>query len=144
MVLFGLALAAMNTAFYSSLAYLPIGVAVTVEFLGPLTLAAVLSRRPRDVAAVLAAGLGVALVSGATDATWGRFEPIGLLWAAVAGAMWAAYIVLSQRTGTLFNGLDGLALALVVLDRRRRAVRALLGRQVDAARSWVSASASPC
>ena len=113
-VLFGLALAAMNTAFYSSLAYLPIGVAVTVEFLGPLTLAAVLSRRPRDVAAVLAAGLGVALVSGATGASWGRFEPIGLFWAAVAGAMWAAYIVLSQRTGTLFTGLDGLALALVV------------------------------
>ena len=113
-VLFGLALAAMNTAFYSSLAYLPIGVAVTVEFLGPLTLAAVLSRRPRDVAAVLAAGLGVALVSGATGASWGRFEPIGLFWAAVAGAMWAAYIVLSQRTGTLFSGLDGLALALVV------------------------------
>ena len=104
----------MNTAFYSSLAYLPIGVAVTIEFLGPLTLAAVLSRRPRDIAAVLAAGLGVALVSGATDATWGRFEPIGLFWAATAGAMWAAYIVLSQRTGTLFNGLDGLALALVV------------------------------
>ena len=113
-VLFGLALAAMNTAFYSSLAYLPIGVAVTVEFLGPLTLAAVLSRRPRDVAAVLAAGLGVALGSGATGASWGRFEPIGLFWAAVAGAMWAAYIVLSQRTGTLFTGLDGLALALVV------------------------------
>lgn len=113
-VLFGLALAAMNTAFYSSLAYLPIGVAVTVEFLGPLTLAAVLSRRPRDVAAVLAAGLGVALVSGATGASWGRFEPIGLFWAAAAGAMWAAYIVLSQRTGTLFTGLDGLALALVV------------------------------
>lgn len=113
-VVFGLALAAMNAAFYSSLAYLPIGVAVTVEFLGPLTLAAVLSRRPRDIVAVLAAGLGVALVSGATGATWDRFEPIGLFWALVAGAMWAAYIMLSQRTGTLFTGLDGLALALVV------------------------------
>ncbi|GAA6526734.1 EamA family transporter [Intrasporangium sp. DVR] len=113
-VLFGLALAAMNTAFYSSLAYLPIGVAVTVEFLGPLALAAVLSRRPRDIAAVLAAGLGVALVSGATDATWGRFEPIGLFWAGAAGVMWAAYIVLSQRTGSLFDGLDGLAVALIV------------------------------
>ncbi|ADU48186.1 EamA family transporter [Intrasporangium calvum] len=113
-VLFGVALAAMNTAFYSSLAYLPIGVAVTVEFLGPLALAAVLSRRPRDLTAVLAAGLGVALVSGATDATWGRFEPIGLLWAGAAGVLWAAYIVLSQRTGTLFDGVDGLAVALVV------------------------------
>ncbi len=112
--LFGLALAAMNTAFYSSLAYLPIGVAVTVEFLGPLTLAAILSRRVRDFSAVVAAAIGVALVSGALDATWGRFEPIGLFWAAVAGAMWAAYIVLSQRTGAEFESLDGLALALIV------------------------------
>ncbi|MEO7754671.1 MAG: EamA family transporter [Terracoccus sp.] len=114
MVLFGLALAAMNTAFYASLEYLPIGVAVTVEFLGPLTLAAVLSRRPRDLAAVLAAAVGVALVSGAAGADWGRFAPVGLAWAAVAGAMWAAYIMLSQRTGTAFAGLDGLALALIV------------------------------
>jgi len=113
-VLFGLALAAMNTAFYSALAHLPIGVAVTVEFLGPLTLAAVLSRRAHDFIAVAAAAVGVALVSGALDATWGRFEPIGLFWAAVAGVMWAAYIVLSQRTGVLFEGLDGLALALAV------------------------------
>ena len=113
-VLFGVALAAMNPAFYSSLAYLPIGVAVTVEFLGPLALAAVLSRRLRDLTSVLAAGLGVALVSGATDATWGRFEPIGLLWAGAAGVLWAAYIVLSQRTGRLFDGVDGLAVALVV------------------------------
>lgn len=113
-VLFGLALAAMNTAFYASLAYLPIGVAVTIEFLGPLTLAAVLSRRPRDFVAVAAAAVGVALVSGAFDASWGRFDRIGIAFAALAGAMWAAYIVLSQRTGKAFEGLDGLALALIV------------------------------
>ncbi|EWT02872.1 membrane protein [Intrasporangium oryzae NRRL B-24470] len=113
-LLFGLALAAMNTAFYASLAHLPIGVAVTIEFLGPLTLAAVLSRRPTDFAAVAAAALGVALVSGAFDASWDRYDPIGIVFAAIAGAMWAAYIVLSQRTGRAFAGLDGLALALIV------------------------------
>ena len=113
-VLFGLALAAMNTAFYASLAYLPIGVAVTIEFLGPLGLAAVLSRRPRDFVAVAAATLGVALVSGAVDSSWNRFDRIGILFAATAGLMWAAYIVLSQRTGKAFRGLDGLALALIV------------------------------
>jgi inner membrane transporter RhtA len=113
-VLFGLALAAMNTTFYASLAFLPIGVAVTIEFLGPLTLAAVLSRRPRDLLAVLAAGLGVALVSGAFDNAWDGFDKVGIAFAATAGAMWAAYIVLSQRTGRAFAGLDGLALALVV------------------------------
>ncbi len=113
-LLFGLVLAAMNAAFYASLASLPIGVAVTVEFLGPLTLAAVLSRRPRDLLAVLAAAAGVVLVSGALGAAWDRFDHVGIAWAATAGAMWAAYIVLSQRTGSAFEGLDGLALALVV------------------------------
>ena len=113
-VLFGLALAAMNTAFYASLAYLPIGVAVTIEFLGPLGLAAILSRRPRDFAAVAAAAIGVALVSGALGSSWARFAPLGILFAAIAGVMWAAYIVLSQRTGKAFQGLDGLALALIV------------------------------
>lgn len=113
-VLFGLALAAMNTAFYASLAHVPIGVAVTIEFLGPLTLAAALSRRLRDIGAVVAAGLGVALVSGALDASWGRFPAIGIGYALLAGALWAAYIVLSQRTGRAFEGLDGLAIALVV------------------------------
>jgi inner membrane transporter RhtA len=111
---FGAALALMNLAFYASLGHLPIGVAVTIEFLGPLTLAAVLSRRPRDLLAVLAAGLGVALVSGAFDSGWDRFDKVGIAFAATAGAMWAAYIVLSQRTGRAFAGLDGLALALVV------------------------------
>lgn len=113
-LLFGLALAAMNTAFYMSLAYLPIGVAVTIEFLGPLTLAAFLSRRRGDLVAVAAAALGVALVSGALGAAWDRFEPVGLLWGVAAGVMWASYVVLSQRTGALFDGLDGLAIALVV------------------------------
>ena len=76
-------------------------------------MAAVLSRRARDLLAVLAAGVGVALVSGAFDNAWDRFDRVGLLYAAAAGAMWAAYIVLSQRTGRAFAGLDGLALALV-------------------------------
>ena len=60
---FGLALGLMNFAFYGALAYLPIGVAVTIEFIGPLTLAAALSRRLLDGLAVLAAGTGVVLIS---------------------------------------------------------------------------------
>ena len=113
-VLFGLALAAMNTSFYASLAHLPIGVAVTIEFLGPLGLAAALSRRPRDVAAVAAAALGVVLVSGVLHTAWSELDLVGVGFAALAGVMWAAYIVLSQRTGRAFDGLDGLALALIV------------------------------
>lgn len=112
--LFGLALAAMNTSFYASLAHLPIGVAVTVEFLGPLGLAAAASRRPRDLLAVAAAAVGVVLVSGVLHTSWAQLDLVGVGFAALAGVMWAAYIVLSQRTGRAFGGLDGLALALVV------------------------------
>ncbi|GAA2477872.1 EamA family transporter [Terrabacter carboxydivorans] len=112
--LFGLALAAMNTSFYASLAHLPIGVAVTIEFLGPLGLAAALSRRTRDVVAVAAAAVGVLLVSGFLHTSWDRIDLVGVGFAAFAGLMWAAYIVLSQRTGKAFAGLDGLALALIV------------------------------
>ncbi|MEW1953695.1 EamA family transporter [Terrabacter sp. NPDC080008] len=112
--LFGLALAAMNTAFYESLGHLPIGVAVTIEFLGPLGLAAISSRRPRDILAVVAAGLGVVLVSGVLHTSWDALDLVGVGFAALAGGMWAAYIVLSQRTGKAFVGLDGLAIALVV------------------------------
>jgi inner membrane transporter RhtA len=113
-VLFGLALAAMNTSFYASLAHLPIGVAVTIEFLGPLGLAAALSRRLRDGIAVAAAALGVVLVSGVLHTSWQQLDLVGVGFAALAGVMWAAYIVLSQRTGRAFGGLDGLALALIV------------------------------
>lgn len=113
-VLFGLALGGMNLSFYASLAHLPIGVAVTIEFLGPLTLAAFQSRRGRDWIAVSAAAGGVALVSGALETSWAELDRVGILLAATAGALWAAYIVLSQRTGREFEKLEGLALAMVV------------------------------
>ncbi|HEU5144469.1 MAG TPA: EamA family transporter [Dermatophilaceae bacterium] len=113
-VLFGLALAGMNLAFYASLEHLPIGVAVTIEFLGPLTLAAFQSRRGRDWLAVAAATGGVALVSGALETHWADLDGLGIALAATAGALWAAYIVLSQRTGRQFARLEGLALAMVV------------------------------
>jgi inner membrane transporter RhtA len=111
---FGLALGLMNLAFYGSLAYLPIGVAVTIEFLGPLTLATVLSRRPRDLAAVGAAGVGVILISEALQVPLADLEWTGLGLAALAGACWAAYIIASGRAGREFQRLDGLALAMGV------------------------------
>lgn len=111
---FGIALGLMNFAFYGSLAYLPIGVAVTIEFIGPLTLAAVLSRRLLDGIAVLAAALGVVLISEALDTPLAELEWTGILLALAAGGFWAAYIVLSGRTGALFPRLEGLALAMVV------------------------------
>ncbi|MGZ4721088.1 EamA family transporter [Oryzihumus sp.] len=111
---FGLSLGVMNLCFYAALARLPIGVAVTVEFIGPLVLATVLSRRRLDLLAVAGAALGVALISGAVDTPWADLDLAGLGLAAAAGACWAAYIVLSGRTGARFAQLDGLALAMAV------------------------------
>nr|WP_238705431.1 EamA family transporter [Serinicoccus profundi] len=112
--LFALALTSMNLAFYGSLARLPIGVAVTIEFLGPLALAAVLSRRLRDAVAVLAALAGVVLISEALTTPWAELDLLGILLAATAGACWAAYIVLSRRTGARFEGLDGIAICMAL------------------------------
>ena len=111
---FGVALGLMNLAFYASLAHLPIGVAVTIEFLGPLTLATVLSRRLRDLAAVAAAAVGVVLISEALETPVADLEWTGLGLAGLAGACWAAYILASRQVGREFASLDGLALAMVV------------------------------
>ena len=111
---FGCALGLMNLAFYSSLAHLHIGVAVTVEFLGPLALATALSRRLRDLAAVAAAAVGVLLISEALDTPFADMEWTGLGLAALAGACWAAYILASGRAGREFPKLEGLALAMAV------------------------------
>ena len=111
---FGAALAGMNFAFYQSLATLPLGVAVTVEFLGPLALSAVLSRRLRDGTAVLAALAGIVLISQALTVPWAELDLGGLAWAAAAGAGWAAYILGSRAAGRHFDRLDGLAVALAV------------------------------
>jgi inner membrane transporter RhtA len=111
---FGLALGLMNLSFYASLAHLPIGVAVTIEFLGPLTLATVLSRRARDLAAVGAAAVGVVLISEAARTPLAQLEWAGLGLAALAGTCWAAYIIASGHAGRVFDRLDGLALAMAV------------------------------
>lgn len=111
---FGVALGLMNFAFYASLAYLPIGVAVTVEFIGPLTLAAALSRRIADAVSVLFAGFGIILISEALSLPMEELPWRGLILAAIAGVCWAAYIILSGRTGATFDRLEGLALAMVV------------------------------
>ncbi|MBM6546479.1 EamA family transporter [Janibacter sp. YIM B02568] len=113
-LLFGLALGGMNWSFYASLAHLPIGVAVTLEFIGPLLLAAWGSRRPRDIAAVIAAAGGVVLVSEITQTPLSELSLEGIGLALLAGAFWASYIVFSARTGSAFEKLDGLTLAMIV------------------------------
>ena len=108
-LLLGAAMAGMNLVFYLSLRTVPLGIAVTVEFLGPLLLALAQTRRAIDLLwAALAAG-GVALLGLDTS----NDVPVtGLLLAFVAGLFWAAYIVASARVGQVLPGTDGLAVAL--------------------------------
>ena len=107
---FGASLATMNWGIYQSMARIPLGLAVTIEFIGPLTLAVLGSRRARDLVWVLLAGLGVALLGfQRTD-----LDLLGVLYALLAGTAWAAYILLSVSTGRRWDGFDGLAVASVV------------------------------
>ena len=107
---FGVSLGVMNWAIYQAFARIPLGVAVTIEFVGPLTLAVLGSRRPRDLVwvALAAAGVGLLGFEG------GDLTLAGVLFALLAGAAWAAYILLSSQTGRRWPGLDGLALASLV------------------------------
>ncbi|MGW2301108.1 EamA family transporter [Streptomyces sp. NPDC001809] len=108
-VAFGAAMAGMNILFYQAADRIPLGAAVTLEVLGPLILSVVASRRLMNLLwAGLALG-GVVLLSGGG---FDRLDPLGAAFALAAGAMWAAYIVFSARTGRRFPQADGLALAM--------------------------------
>jgi inner membrane transporter RhtA len=109
---FGVALAGMNYAFYLSLDRIPLGVAVTFEFLGPLGVAVASSRHALDLLWVAMAATGILLLSDFGD--FHSLNVTGVLLALLAGSFWAAYILLSQRVGQAFPGGHGLALAMVV------------------------------
>jgi len=107
---FGVSLGVMNWAIYQSFARIPLGIAVTIEFIGPLTLAVVGSRRAKDLVWVGLAAVGVLLLGfERTDLT-----VAGVGFALVAGIAWAAYILLSASTGARWPGLDGLAVASIL------------------------------
>jgi inner membrane transporter RhtA len=110
-VSFGISLGVMNFAIYQSFARIPLGVAVTIEFLGPLAVAVAGSRHLRDVGWVVLAAIGVGLL---TQGGGGHLDLTGVVYAGVAAACWAAYIVLSSATGRRFPGSSGLAIAMVV------------------------------
>jgi inner membrane transporter RhtA len=109
---FGLSLAGMNLAFYLALDRIPLGIAVTFEFVGPLGVAVAGSRRPLDLLWVALAAAGIVLLSSLGESS--ELDGLGVALALLAGAFWAAYIVLSERTGQAFPGGSGLALAMVV------------------------------
>ncbi|MFC4121268.1 EamA family transporter [Nonomuraea zeae] len=109
---FGVTLAVMNLVFYEALARLPMGIAVAIEFLGPLGVAVAASRRRIDLLWVGLAGAGVVLL-----APWGQSASVnwaGIAFAMVAGACWAGYILLSAAAGQRFPGTTGLSFAMIV------------------------------
>ncbi|MBV9715638.1 MAG: EamA family transporter [Solirubrobacterales bacterium] len=108
---FGLVLAGMNLSFYYAIDRIPLGIAVAIEFVGPLGVAVAGSRRWIDLLWVaLAAGGIVALTRGQTHG----LDALGAVLALVAGCLWAAYILLNARVGRAFERGTGLALALCV------------------------------
>lgn len=109
-VTYGVVLAVMNLCFYAALARIPLGAAVTIEFLGPLAVAVAGSRRWLDGLWVLLAGVGVVLLTRVQ----GGLALSGVLFALAAGACWAAYILVTAKLGSKTSDGKGLALAMVV------------------------------
>ncbi|TGE23976.1 DMT family transporter [Hymenobacter aquaticus] len=107
---YGLALGLMNFLFYCALARIPLGLAVTLEFIGPLSLALVGARRWFDFVWVVLAAAGIALI-----APWNGqgLDLLGLFFAVAAGACWAVYIVLGQRTATVLPGQRAVAVGML-------------------------------
>ncbi|WP_158864379.1 EamA family transporter [Leifsonia sp. AG29] len=106
----GVVLAAMNLSFYEAVGRLGLGIAATIEFLGPFALALAGSRRLLDAACAVAAAAGVVLLTG----TEGAIDPVGVALALTAAASWAAYILLTRQVATRLPGLEGLSVASVV------------------------------
>jgi inner membrane transporter RhtA len=125
---FGLVTAVMNLAFYESIARLPLGTAVALEFAGPVVVAALGSRTRRDVAALLLVACGVLLIA---DVRWSG-STLGVLFALAAAALWAGYILLGQRVARVGLGVDGLAVGFAV------ATVALAPLALGTGRAWGS------
>jgi inner membrane transporter RhtA len=109
---FGLSLGVMNLAFYEALDRIPLGVAVTIEFAGPVGVAVALSRRPLDLVWIALAVGGIVILADPFGA--GGLDPLGLLFVSVAAIAWAVYILVAARAARRFEGLTGLAMASAV------------------------------
>jgi inner membrane transporter RhtA len=109
--IFGISIACMNALFYASLARLPLGMAVTIEFVGPLGVSLIASRRILDVVWIVLAAAGILLL-----APIGGFvlDPMGVLFALLAGVGWGVYILLNVRVGQIFSDSTGLVVGMCV------------------------------
>ena len=110
-VAFGLTLVSMNLCFFQALDRIPLGIAVTLEFVGPLAVALIGSRRSSDFLWVAMAAAGIALLAPGVG---GGADAVGVAFALAAGVLWGVYILLGARVGRAFSGPTGLVLAITV------------------------------
>jgi inner membrane transporter RhtA len=111
MVAFGICLGGMNIAFYEALDRVPLGVGVTLEFVGPLSVAVLGSRKPVDLVWVALAAAGILLLA---DLSGGSLDTLGMAFALLAGVFWGLYIYVAERVGQVFPGGAGLAIAMSI------------------------------
>jgi inner membrane transporter RhtA len=111
LLLYGTILGLMNLAFYGAISRIPLGIAVAIEFVGPLGLAVATSRRGRDFAWIGLAAIGIALL---TPQIGSALDPLGVALAVAAGLCWAGFAALSQRVAQALPGNSGLAIAMVI------------------------------
>jgi inner membrane transporter RhtA len=107
---FGIATALMNMFFYLAIDRVDLGKSVVMEFIGPIAVAAALTRTRRNTVALLLAVSGVVVLSGVEIDT----EPLGVVFILLASAMWATYIVIGRRVAAADRGLAGLAVGLAI------------------------------
>ena len=112
LILFGLGMAAMNLSFYAAIDRIPLGIAVTLEFVGPLGVACINSRQILDLLWIFLAGLGIFLLAPVEGST---LDPIGVGLALLAAFFWGTYILLSARVGKVFADIKGIALMAAAL-----------------------------
>lgn len=111
LVVLGLCVAAMNFFFYEAIARIPLGAAVAIEFVGPLSVAALTSRRLVHLAWIALAALGIGLLSPLSGV---YLDPMGVLFALLTGTGWALFIIFAHRVGQRVPGSDGLAIAMII------------------------------
>ncbi len=112
LLMFGLGMAAMNLSFYAAIARIPIGIAVTLEFVGPLGVACANSRQLLDLLWIFLAGVGIFLLAPIQGST---LDPLGVVFALLAAFFWGTYILLSARVGRVFAEISGVALMSAAL-----------------------------
>lgn len=111
LLLYGTILGLMNLTFYGAIARIPLGIAVAIEFVGPLGLAAATSRRGLDFAWIGLAAIGIVLL---TPEIGGALDPLGVALAGAAGLCWAGFVVMSRHIGRVLPGSSGLAICMAV------------------------------